>query len=249
MKIIEIENLSHRFSSGRLGLDRVSLSVSQGEFLILAGRNGSGKTTLLRHMNGLLSAQTGTVKVMGRPVSESPARARRLIGMVFQDADSQILGETVQEDVAFGPENLRVPRAEIEVRVRAALEAVDLADKAEQRPHTLSGGEKRRLTIAGVLAMQPEMIVFDEPFSNLDHPATVMVLKEILALHRSGRAVLVATHELEKIVAHAGRLVILDQGRIVRDGPPEALVGEVEAFGIRRPCLTRLGLDVPSWLS
>lgn len=249
MKILEIVNLSHRFSNGMLGLDRVNLTISKGEFIVLAGRNGSGKTTLLRHMNGLMLAQSGTVRLMDRSVSDSPARARRLVGMVFQDADSQIVGETVWEDAAFGPENLRMSREKVQAEVQVALEAVNLAEKAEQRPHTLSGGEKRRLTIAGVLAMQPEMIVFDEPFSNLDHPATILVLNEILSVHRSGRTVVVATHEIEKIVAHASRLLLMEQGRIVRDGSPESLVGEVETFGVRQPCLTRLGLDIRSWLS
>lgn len=249
MNIIEIENLSHRFANGVLGIDDINLAVKKGEFLVIAGRNGSGKTTLLRHLNGLLLPNTGTIKLAGIPVSQDLIRARQVVGMVFQDAESQIVGETVYDDVAFGPENLCLARDEIKQRVQASLEAVGLTGLADQRPHTLSGGEKRRLAIAGVLAMKSEVVVFDEPFSNLDYPGVKQLLRQVVALHRTGHTIIVTAHDLEKILAHADRLVIMKDGKIVRDGEPLELVKEAEAFGVREPCASRLGLEIDSWLS
>ncbi|MBN1931389.1 MAG: ABC transporter ATP-binding protein [Desulfobacterales bacterium] len=248
MNIIEIRGLSHRFSDGTLGLDAIDIEIKEGEFIVIAGRNGSGKTTLLRHLNGLLRPQTGSVKLAGISVSEDFVRARQMVGMVFQDADSQIIGETVYDDVAFGPENLRLERSEVQQRVSMALEAGGLIDLADHRPHLLSGGEKRRLAIAGILAMKPRVIVFDEPFSNLDYPGVKQVLEQILTLHQAGHTILITTHDLEKVLAHADRLVIMQKGKIVRDGLPNKIVTETEAFGVRQPCTSRLGLEIGSWL-
>jgi len=247
--MITIENLSHRFSNGRLGIDRITLSISEGEFVVIAGPNGSGKTTFIRHLNGLLKATDGRVLLDGADVARDVVRARQMVGMVFQDPDSQIVGETVYDDVAFGPENLSLDLAEINKRVVDSLQAVGLSHLADQRPHLLSGGEKRRLAIAGVLAMRPKVVIFDEPFSSLDYPGVRQVLQQIVWLHQSGHTVLVSTHDLEKVVAHAGRLILLVDGKIVRDGPPGNVIKETEAFGVREPCASRLGLEVSSWLN
>lgn len=249
MHLIEIKDLCHRFSDGTQGLDHINLTVQEGEFVVIAGRNGSGKTTLLRHLNGLLLPDSGYVKVAGVSVSDDPIRARQMVGMVFQDADSQIIGETVYDDVAFGPENLCLKRSEINERVAMALKAGNLTDLADRRPHLLSGGEKRRLSIAGILAMNPKIVVFDEPFSNLDYPGVKQVLKQILFLHRSGRTILVTTHDLEKVLAHANRLIIMADGRIVRDGLPDQIVREAESFGVRQPYASRMGMELGSWLN
>lgn len=249
MDIIEIENLKHRFSNGTLGLDRINLRISAGSFVVLAGPNGSGKTTLIRHLNGLLKPTAGSVKVAGVSVQEDLLRARRLVGMMFQDADSQIVGETVYADVAFGPENLRLAHDQIEERVARALDVVGLKEFCDQRPHLLSGGEKRRLAIAGILAMEPKVIVFDEPFASLDYPGVKQVLKHILRLHQTGQTIIVITHDLEKVFAHADRLLIMQKGKLVRDGLPDEIVGEIESFGVRPPCATQLGVEVRSWLN
>lgn len=235
MNVIEIENLTHRFSDGTLGLDRVNLTVTQGEFVVIVGCNGSGKTTLLRHLNGLMMPDSGMVKIFGTPVSENPVRARQLVGMVFQDADTQIVGDTVYDDVAFGPENLRLERREVERRVAFALEAGGLTHLSDQRPHVLSGGEKRRLAIAGILAMESKILVFDEPFSNLDYPGVKQVMEQILALHRNGHTIVLTTHDLDKVIAHADRLIIMEKARVARDGPVHELMSELEAFGVRAP--------------
>jgi biotin transport system ATP-binding protein len=249
MNIIEIKNLTHRFSDNCIGLDRVSLKIQEGEFVVIAGANGSGKTTLLRHLNGLLFPDDGTVRVSGFSVAQRPKQARQCVGMVFQDADTQIVGETVYDDVAFGPENLCLPEQEIQKRVEDSLKAVGLWEFRYHRPHFLSGGEKRRLAIAGVLTMKPRVLVFDEPFSNLDYPGIRQVLSQMLKLHRQGHTMLVTTHDLEKVIAHAQRLIIMQKGQLVRDGLPGDLVEEVEQFGIRRPCSFQFKGEFISWLN
>jgi biotin transport system ATP-binding protein len=249
MAIIEIENLSHQFEDGSYGIKNVSISVEEGSFVIIAGPNGSGKTTLMRHLNGLLLPTAGTVKLAGVSVSQDVVKARQFVGMMFQDADSQIVGETVYEDVAFGPENLCLERVEIKRRVALALNTAGLMHNPDQRPHLLSGGEKRRLAIAGILAMNPRVIVFDEPFASLDYPGVQQVLSHILDLHKSGRTILMVTHDLEKVIAHADRLVVMQSGQIVKDGPPAAILPQVEEFGVRQPCDARLGMELRSWLN
>ena len=249
MIMIETENLGHRFSDGSWGLKEINLTINQGDLVVIAGPNGSGKTTLLKNLNGLLRATEGAVRLMGEPVTKNPKKLRLKVGMVFQDADSQIVGETVFDDAAFGPENMRLDHDEVNDRVRAALATTGLEDLALQRPHLLSGGEKRRLCIAGVLAMDPEVILFDEPFSNLDHPGTLGILQEILKLKNAGRTMVIATHDVEKILAYAHRLVIMDQGRVVKEGKPADLLKCLERFGVREPCASRLGMELVPWLN
>ena len=246
MSIIEIENLSHRFSDGTIGIEGINLSIREGSFVVVVGHNGSGKTTLLRHLNGLLLPSDGVVRLAGVPVEEDLLRARQFVGMMFQDADSQIVGETVYEDVAFGPENLCLERDEVKKRVEKALRVVGLQSLADQRPHLLSGGEKRKLAIAGILSMEPRVIVFDEPFSSLDYPGVKQVLEHILALNQSGHTILLTTHDLEEIIAHADRLIIMQDGKIIRDGAPVDIVCDLESFGVRKPCACRLGAKAES---
>jgi biotin transport system ATP-binding protein len=247
--MITIDNLSHRFSDGTQGLVDINLEIAAGEFVAIVGANGSGKTTLLRHFNGLLLPSRGMVHLKGQPVTANLKRARQLVGMVFQDADSQIVGETVHDDVAFGPKNLCLPTEVVKERVAAALSAVGLTEKRRLRPHLLSGGEKRRLAVAGILAMRSEVIAFDEPFSNLDYPGVRQVLAQMLDLHKRGTTLVVTTHDIEKILPHAARLVVMANGRIQADGPPEAVLPSIENFAVRAPCSTRLGLEPQSWLS
>jgi biotin transport system ATP-binding protein len=247
--IIEIDNLTHRFADGTIGLDGITLKIETGAFVVVAGANGSGKTTLLRHLNGLLLPTSGSVRVAGECVKQNPMLARVRVGMLFQDADSQIVGETVRDDVAFGPENLKLDRAEIDRRVREVLAETGLTHLADKRPHLLSGGEKRRLAIAGILAMRPRVIVFDEPFSNLDYPGVRQVLGQILRQHRAGCTIVLTTHDLEKVLAHADRLMFMHGGKIEDDGPPPALIERAERFGVRSPRAADLGVEALSWLN
>ena len=232
---MEIRSLSHVFPGGKRALDNISLSLYPGSFTVLAGANGSGKTVLMRHLNGLAKPTSGEVLLLGTPVLNDPQGARRRVGLVFQDADAQIVGQSVAKDAAFGPENLRLPREEIANRVKAALEATGLTGFDNRRPHSLSGGEKRRLAVAGVLAMEPDLLVLDEPFTGLDWPGSSSLLKVLSELHQNGKTILLITHDLEKVLAHADRLILMDAGRIVEDGKPEEIIDKVETFGIRRP--------------
>ncbi len=235
MSLIELRAVSHRFRDGTLGLDSVSLAIGRGEFVLVAGSNGSGKTVLVRHMNGLMSATSGQVLVDGVPVARDRGRARRLVGMVFQDAEAQIVGETVFEDAAFGPRNLGLDEAQVRDRVLRELERMGLAHRAASPAHVLSGGEKRRLSIASVLTMEPEALVLDEPLEALDYPGAVAVLEALARLHAEGRTLVVVTHNLGQIAAHATRLLLMERGRVARDGSPAALLPDVESYGVRRP--------------
>ncbi len=249
MNIIEVTDLHHRFNDGTHALKAINITVGQGEFVVVAGPNGSGKTTFFQHLNGLLVPGQGAVSIKGLDVQQNPVLARQRVGMVFQDADMQIVGETVYDDVVFGPENLGLGRDEIDRRADDALAVVGLSDKKNRRPHQLSQGEKRRLAIAGVLVMQPDVIVFDEPFTHLDDRGVCLVLDQMLKLHQDRRTLLVATHDLEKVIYHADRLVLINAGRIVQDGPPPAILPKVEAYGVRMPCALRMGKGVQSWLN
>ncbi len=248
MALLEVDGLGHRFPDGRWGIRDVNLRVEAGEFLVIAGANGCGKTTFFRHLNGLLRPTAGAVTVDGVRVDRDPVRARRRVGMVFQDADSQIVGDTVADDVAFGPENLGLDRGEVENRVANALAAVGLWRKADVPPHLLSGGEKRRVAIAGALAMRARILVLDEPFSNLDYPGVRSVLDQLIRLRKAGHTLLLTTHDLEKVLGLADRLVVMAGGRIVRDGPPTETVRGVDVFGVREPDASRAGLPPASWL-
>jgi len=235
MSLLETIDLTHRFPDGTRGIREVNLSIDTGEFILLAGRNGSGKTVLMRHLNGLLKPTSGKVLLYGQPLSENLFLARQKVGLVFQEPDNQFVGQTVEEDVAFGPENLGLTNYEIWERVARALEITGLTGIAGRNPHLLSGGEKRKLAIAGVLAMEPDVVILDEPFAGLDYPGVKQICKQILKLHESGNTIMVLTHEIEKMFAHATRMVIMEEGRIARDGKPFDFIDDLEEFGLRKP--------------
>jgi cobalt transport protein ATP-binding subunit len=246
--MIQIRNLHHHYPDGTRALKGIDLTVSDGEFLLLCGPNGSGKTTLIRLISGLLKPTTGSVHVKGLDPIEDSREVRRLVGMVFQDPDSQIVGETVEEDVAFGPENLGLPVEEITERVDWSLRVMGLKDLSEKPCYLLSGGEKRRLAIAGVLAMRPRVILFDEPFSFLDYSGIQEVLKHMVHLHREGHTLVVSTHDVEKVIVHVDRIAILNNGEMKAVGPSEELLTKLSRFGIRPPCYALLGGKKISWL-
>lgn len=233
--LIETFRLGHIFSDGTRALEDVNFKLYRGEFVLIVGPNGSGKTVFARHLNGLYKAGTGDVRVAGESTGKHPSAARRKVGLVFQDADSQIVGQTVRADIAFGPQNLRLPPEEIEARVERMLDLLELRELSDHRPHLLSGGEKRRLAVAGVLALEPEVLVLDEPFSNLDYPGVTGVLKHIVGLHRAGRSIILISHDIEKACAHADRLVVFSGGRIAEDGPPVKIVPRLGGYGVRIP--------------
>ena len=248
MPILETRNLTHIFPNGTVAIKGVNFSVREGEFVVIAGANGSGKTVFLRHLNGLLKPTEGTVLLDGKPIFDDIIKARKKIGLIFQDSSSQIVGQTVAEDVAFGPENLNLPAEEVIGIVKAALESVGLGSYAGCDPHLLSGGMKRKLAIAGVLAMNPSIILFDEPFTGLDYPGVLQVLTEIVRLHGIGHTIILITHEPEIVLAHANRLAIFYGGGLVEDGPPLDVLRRAAQYGVRAPSGEIEGVEFMTWL-
>jgi biotin transport system ATP-binding protein len=241
--LFSVRGLRKRFPSGTAGkagwyeaLSGVDVDIREKECLLIAGANGSGKTLLMRMLAGLAEPTEGELLFRGRPLSECAKEIRRSVGLVFQDADAQILGETVEEDIRFGPENLRVPEKEIDRRVGETLAGLDLAAKRDFPARRLSGGEKRRLAVAGVLAMGCDTVIMDEPFANMDWPGVTQVLKIIDGLKRAGKTVIILTHELEKVLAFADRLAILSGGKLRAQGESDAVLDRLDpAWGVRDP--------------
>ena len=242
--IIQTETLTFRYAveegTAPTVLDGVSLAIRPGEFVAVLGHNGSGKSTLAKHLNAILLPTGGKVYVDGMDTcdEEKLLDIRRQVGMVFQNPDNQIVASVVEEDVAFGPENLSVPSAEIRQRVDEALTAVGMTEYARHAPHLLSGGQKQRVAIAGVLAMRPRCIVLDEPTAMLDPVGRKEVLDTVRRLNREQNiTVVLITHHMDE-AAQADRLVVMHDGHIVADDKPELVFQNVDG-------LRSLGLEVP----
>ena len=242
--ILKTETLTFRYTTEEgvapTVLDGVSLTIRPGEFVAVLGHNGSGKSTLAKHFNAILLPSGGKVYVDGIDTCDEDRLldVRRQVGMVFQNPDNQIVASVVEEDVAFGPENLGVPSAEIRERVDAALAAVRMTEYARHAPHLLSGGQKQRVAIAGVLAMRPECIVLDEPTAMLDPVGRKEVLDTVRWLNREqNMTVVLITHHMDE-AAQADRLIVMHDGHIVADDRPELVFQNVDG-------LRSLGLEVP----
>ena len=242
--ILQTENLIFRYTTEEGAaptvLDGISLSIQPGEFVAVLGHNGSGKSTLARHFNAILLPTAGKVYVDGMDTCDEDhlLDIRRRVGMVFQNPDNQIVASVVEEDIAFGPENLGVPSNQIRQRVDEALAAVGMTEYAQHAPHLLSGGQKQRVAIAGVLAMRPECIVLDEPTAMLDPVGRKEVLDTVRRLNaESGITVVLITHHMDE-AAQADRLIVMHDGHIMADGRPEQVFQNVDG-------LRSLGLEVP----
>lgn len=243
--LIEVENVVFEYEAAQgqrvRALDSVSLRIRRGEFVAIVGHNGSGKSTLAKHLNALLVPDSGQVTVLGRSTKD-PKNVwpiRQMVGMVFQNPDNQLVATTVEEDVAFGPENLGIPSPEIAARVRSALLAVGLEGLERRAPHRLSGGQKQRVAIAGVLAMGPECIVLDEPTAMLDPVGRREVLATVRRLNRlEGKTIVLVTHFMSE-AAVADRVVVMARGRIAMEGTPQDVFSRVDG-------LRDLGLDAPT---
>ncbi|WP_137284124.1 energy-coupling factor ABC transporter ATP-binding protein [Halorussus salinisoli] len=243
--MIETRELVHRYGdeNGPAAVDGVSLSIPDGEFVLLAGANGSGKTTLVRHFDGLLEPDEGEVLVDGTPVSEDLVAARTRVGMVFQQPRDGFVAATVGADVAFGPENLGLSHEEIDRRVGEALAAVNMAGRRDERIDGLSGGERERVAIAGALAMDPDHLVLDEPFTGLDAPARESVVEQLRALGESGTGVVLVTHDLRDAFELADRIVALADGQVAVDAAPADARDRLPDLGIRVPPLEATGQE------
>ena len=250
--IVEIQNMTYQYvrETGQdpeaepqeelvTAIEGLSLDVEQGSFLAVIGRNGSGKSTLAKNINGLFVPTEGVIYVDGWDTRDDEHiwDVRQTAGMVFQNPDNQLVSSIVEDDVAFGPENLGIDPAEIQIRVDEALQGVNMFDYRYKSPHQLSGGQKQRIAIAGVVAMRPRCIVFDEPTAMLDPRGRKDVLQIIRKLHEEGITVILITHFMDE-AAMADRVVILDHGKVRMDGTP------AEVFR-RKEELLELGLEIP----
>lgn len=230
-------------------LNGVNIEIKKGEFLAVIGHNGSGKSTLAKHFNGILIPSSGDVFVDGINTKDEEKLwdIRQSAGMVFQNPDNQIVATIVEEDVAFGPENLGVPPKEIRQRVLKSLEVVDMEEYANHGPHLLSGGQKQRVAIAGVLAMKPKCIIFDEPTAMLDPSGRKEVIETIKKLNKDeGITIVLITHYMEEAV-DADRIVVMEEGKIALEGKPREVfskVGELKRLGLDVPQMTELAYEL-----
>ena len=249
MGIIKTKNVTYEYirrdEDGNVegittAVDNVTLDIKQGQFIAILGHNGSGKSTLAKHINAILNPTEGTVWVDGMDTNkeENIWNIRQTAGMVFQNPDNQIIGQVVEEDVGFGPENMGIPTKEIWERVEESLRAVGMYEFRKHSPNKLSGGQKQRISIAGVLAMHPKCIVLDEPTAMLDPSGRKEVIRAIRGLNDvEGMTVILITHYMEEII-HADKVFVMDKGKIAMEGTPREIFSQVEK-------LQSLRLDVP----
>ncbi len=260
-KIIKTENLIYDYNLHEGGkkmraIDGVSLDVNPGDFVAIIGHNGSGKSTFAKHLNAMLLPSSGTVFVdeINTQDEELTLTVRQTAGLVLQNPDDQIVSTVVEEDVAFGPENLAVPTEEIVERVDKALTSVEMRKYAKKSPLKLSGGQKQRVAIAGILAMQPKCLVLDEPTSMLDPIGRDEVIKTLHSLNKEGITIIIVTHNMEEVVG-ADKIFVMNEGKIVMQGTPKEVfskVDELKEIRLEVPQATELayelkksGLDIP----
>lgn len=215
--IVEVQDLTHTYADGTTAVRGISFRIHHGESVAVVGANGAGKSTLLLHLNGYLTPQSGSVRIGDFPLTKSTVKdIRKTVGMIFQDPDDQLFMPTVFDDVAFGPLNLGLPPAEVEQRVQDALLRTDVAHLRDRPPYKLSGGEKRAVAIATVLAMTPDILVMDEPSSNLDPKARRTLIELLQGFHHTK---IIATHDLDMVLDLCERTIVIHNGRIMADGP------------------------------
>lgn len=236
MSLIEIQNLKFTYIEGdgaqqKTALDGINLEIERGSFVAIMGRNGSGKSTLAKHFNALLLPTEGDIFIDGKNTKDENSLwdIRSTCGMVFQNPDNQLVSSVVEDDVAFGPENIGVDPKEIRIRVDKALKDVGMYEHRKKGPHLLSGGQKQRIAIAGVLAIQPQIIVFDEPTAMLDPKGRKEILSIIKELHDSGKTIILITHFIEEAI-EADRIIVMEKGKVKQDGTPREIIlsGEVD---------------------
>lgn len=218
-EILRVQHLTYEYQPGHTAIEDISLSIGQGEKIAVMGANGAGKSTFFLNLNGVLQAETGEICYRGRTIGRKDFKIlRRHVGFVFQDADNQMIASTVEAEVAFGPVNLKLSRQEVEERIGQALEYMNLQSYRKRPPHYLSGGEKKRVSIADILAMRPEIILFDEPAASLD-PFSTEMLEQVLAdLSGEGKTLLISTHDVDFAYRWAERILVFDHGKLVADG-------------------------------
>lgn len=244
---ITLEQLSHTYQEGSpfqaTALHDIDLTINDGELLALIGHTGSGKSTLAQHFNALLKPTAGRVLLDGQDINDKAQDKRQLrfqVGLVFQYPEHQLFEESVKKDIGFGPRNMGLSEAEVDARVREAMAKTGLEydEMADKSPFELSGGQMRRVALAGVLAMKPRILVLDEPTAGLDPRARDFLLNDVRRLHEEGTTVVMISHSMDDVARMATRIVVLEKGRLVMDGPPQDVFSQVDK-------LTAMGLDVP----
>lgn len=235
--ILKIENLNFSFTKDKKILSDISFSVEKGSLCIIAGANGSGKSVLLKCIKGLLKANSGNIIINNNELSSNLKERRRRIGLVFQDADSQIIGQTVEKDILFGMENLQIDSITKQKKLKEVSTLLSLNDKLKTKPHHLSGGEKRRLAIAGILAMNPDIIFLDEPFANLDYPGVIQVLSTLLLLQKEGHTIIIVSHEIDKIAAHSQKIILLEKGKVLMEEKSNMVLPHLREHGVYVPII------------
>jgi len=224
--IVQVEDLNHTYPDGTKAVKGISFRIHHGESVAVVGANGAGKSTLLLHLNGYLTPQSGTVRIGDFPLTKATVRdIRRTVGMIFQDADDQLFMPTVYDDVAFGPLNLGLPPDEVELRVREALARTGVEHLRDRPPYKLSGGEKRAVAIATVLAMSPDILVMDEPSANLDPKARRTLIALLASFHHTK---IIATHDLDLVLDLCERTIVLKDGQVTADGPTTTILQDME---------------------
>lgn len=245
---IKIENLTHIYMPNgpfeKVALDNVNVDIKDGEFIALIGHTGSGKSTLIQHINGLLKPSCGKIVVDGVDITENGVKLtdiRKKVGLVFQYAEYQLFEETIERDIAYGPKNLNLPEEEITNRVKRAMEMVglDYETYKDKSPFDLSGGQKRRVAIAGVIAMEPKTLILDEPTAGLDPKGRDDILGQIKKLHKDyGMTIILVSHSMEDVANIAERVIVMNGGKVQLEGKPQDVFKEIET-------LEKIGLAVP----
>ncbi|MBW9220147.1 ATP-binding cassette domain-containing protein [Methanothermococcus sp. SCGC AD-155-N22] len=229
--ILEARNIYYKYPDGTLALKGVNFKVKRGEMVALLGPNGAGKSTLFLHFNGILKPHKGEILIKGKPIkydSRSLLEVRKTVGIVFQNADDQLFAPTVMEDVAFGPLNLGYSEEEVKKIVKEVLKAVGMEGYENKPPHYLSGGEKKRVAIAGVLAMKPEIMVLDEPTAGLDPLGASKIMELLYKLNREGMTVIISTHDVDLVPVYADRVYVMNKGEIITEGTPREVFSKVD---------------------
>ncbi len=227
--VLAAEGVTFTYPDGTVALRDLSLALPKGRRIALLGANGCGKTTLFLHFNGILQPTAGTIALSGEPISydrHALRELRRRVGLVFQDPDSQLFAANVRQDISFGPLNLDWSEEQVRDKVEQVISDTDLTDLADRPTHLLSYGQKKRVAIAGVLVMEPEVIIADEPTAGLDPEMTTRVLDLLDTLHRTGRSIVISTHDVELALAWADHVIVLRQGRLLAEGRPDVVLAD-----------------------
>ncbi|MDD3985988.1 MAG: ATP-binding cassette domain-containing protein [Methanobacterium sp.] len=246
MKVIETKDITYEYPDGTKALETVNFIAEKGEIVALLGPNGAGKSTLFLHFNGIIRPTWGTVVIDGKTVNYNKKelmKIRQKVGIVFQNPDDQLFAPTVIEDVAFGPMNMGLSKDEVEQRVKEALYRVDMDGFEKKPPHHLSGGEKKRVAIAGILAMKPKIMVLDEPTSGLDPKGASQILKLLYQLNNEGMTIVISTHDVDLVPIYASKVYIINQGKIIKHGTPSEVFEDVKTIrdaNLRLPRIAHL---------